>query len=79
MEEDADPNEDDPVKKYYGYSNGISGWDWSGPDVLDGGNLDSAGDQTCELYMKFRVNPKLASNNSLNFDYGLIRYTICVD
>ncbi len=79
MEDDEHPNEDDPVKLYYGHSSGTSGWSWSKPEILDYGNLDSAGDQTCELYVKFRVHPKLASNNVEYFKQGLIRYTICMD
>ncbi len=78
MEDDEAPNEDDPVKSYYGHNDG-NGISWYGPETLDNGNLDSVGDNVCELYVKFRITPKLSGNNSQYFEDGLVRYTICMD
>lgn len=78
MEYDVDPNEDDPVKLYTGqlHAEGYVEWD-ENVETLDNGNLDSAGDQTCELYMKFRLDPPINPNGYLAADtFG---YTICVD
>lgn len=78
MEEDQDPNEDDRAKYYIGYNNPYKYADiqWR-PVESYPGNLDSAGDQTCELYMKFRI---VESRQIIDyFDDDLFRYTICVD
>lgn len=78
MEEDAPGNEHDLAKVYLGANSGSSGLSWSVIRAVDG-NLDSAGDQTCELYMKFRLTKPLAYNNFEYFDDDMFRYTICMD
>ncbi len=80
MEDDEDPNPDDPVKTYYGRNYSYKEMEWSVKEVHDEGNLDSAGDKTCELYMKFKlVEPVVESNHTSYFETDLFRYTICVD
>lgn len=77
MESDPDGNEDEIAKEYYG-ENYAASTDWT-LETTHSGNLDSAGDQVCELYMKFRVrNPKV-SNNYQYYEADLFRYTICID
>lgn len=77
MESDLGSNPDDKAKKYYGYNNGYNLMRWELKEKWDG-NLDSAGDQTCELYMKFRIKDPLADNNQY-FDSDMFRYTICMN
>lgn len=80
MEDDEDPNEDDPVKRYYGSTEaGVWGMNWTMDGILDNGNIDSAGDQTCELYMKFRLTDVIAENPSEYYPDDAFRYTICID
>lgn len=78
MEKDKDPNPDDKAKLYFGYNSGYSLMKWTLQQKFDG-NFDSAGDQTCELYMKFRLKEPLAHNNVEYFDSDMFRYTICMD
>lgn len=78
MEKDNDPNPHDKAKLYYGYNSGYSSIAWDLKDKWEG-NLDSAGDQTCELYMKFRLKEPLAQNNIEYFESDMFRYTICMD
>ena len=77
MENDADPNEDDKAKLYYGRNHQYT-TDWSLIETYEG-NLDSAGDQTCELYMKFRLKEPLAHNNTQYLNSNMFQYTICMD
>lgn len=78
MEHDEAPNEDDKAKLYYGVNTGYDLMKWSVIQVF-GGNLDSAGDQTCELYVKFRLKEPLAQNNFQYLEEDMFRYTVCVD
>lgn len=79
MENDTDPSDADEKAKYYvGYNSGSVIPQWNMIEKF-GGNLDSAGDQTCELYMKFRLSEPLANNNYEYFPEDMFRYTICMD
>ncbi len=83
MENDQDPNEDEVAKKYLGHNHTLDEtgfphdeWNWTIIWENDQ-NLDSSGDQKCELYLKFRVPEPIAQNGYFKED--LLRYTICVD
>lgn len=78
MEDDEFPNEDDKAKLYYGLNTGYDVMKWNLEHEYSG-NLDSAGDQTCELYMKFRLTEPFAPNDYQYFEEDMFRYTICVD
>lgn len=76
---ESDPEKykpDEWVKKYKGVNRGLNGFSWSLEDTNDA-NLDSVGDQTCELYMRFRTRDFLYQNGS--FDSDMFRFTICVE
>lgn len=76
---ESDPKDykpDEMAKSYIGVNRGNTGLTWSVKDV-NKAHLDSVGDQTCELYMRFRTTEFLAQNGS--FDPDMFRYTICVD
>ncbi len=77
MEDDEDPNEDDPAIMYYGYPYTGKLMEWYRGEDLDSGNLDSAGDRTCELYMRFRFANKVANTGYL--ENGFFKYSICID
>ena len=77
MEDDPAKYEpDEMAKTYIGVNNGLNGFTWS-VDKVNNSNLDSVGDQTCELYMRFRTTEFLAQNGS--FDSDMFKYTICVE
>lgn len=78
MEEDYNGNAHDLAKVYLGYNTGYDLMNWSVVRAVDD-NLDSAGDQTCELYMKFRLTEPIAQNNFEYFSSDMFRYTICMD
>ncbi len=78
MEYDQDPNPHDKAKLYLGYNSGYDYPTWTLQQKFSG-NLDSAGDQICELYMKFRLTQPLAYNNIEYFSDDMFRYTICMD
>ncbi len=78
MEHDEYPNDHDLAKLYYGTNTGYDLMQWGLIDKIEG-NLDSEGDQTCELYMKFRLREPLAQNNVEYFPDDMFRYTVCVD
>ena len=76
---ESDPAEykpDELVKRYKGVNRGLDGFTWT-KTATNTANLDSVGDQTCELYMRFRTTEFLAQNGS--FDPDMFRFTICVD
>lgn len=77
MEDDESPNEDDPAVMYYGHPYTGKLMDWYRGEDLDNGNLDSAGDQYCELYMRFRFQKKIPLSGYL--EEGFFKYSICVD
>lgn len=77
MEDDPEKYEPDEwVKKYKGVNRGLNGFTWSLEDT-NNANLDSVGDQTCELYMMFRTSEFLYQNGY--FEPDMFRFTICVD
>lgn len=79
MEEDEDPNPDDFAKSYEGIIYKRWSYDsWERKEVQSG-NLDSAGDQKCELYMKFRLTGTTFAQTSAYLPSDLFRYTICVN
>ncbi len=76
---ESDPAEykpDEIAKTYLGTNTGLDVMDWN-RTYRNTANLDSVGDQTCELYMRFRVTKPLAQNGS--FEPDMFRYTICVE
>ncbi len=79
MEDDVYPNEDEYVKKYKGHNNGYTLISWTFVTIMDNGNLDSAGDQTCEFYLKVGLSEPLANNNVEHFNSDLFRYSVCLN
>lgn len=78
MEDDPPKYEPDEKAKYYlGYNSDYNPIRWEFVEKY-GGRLDSKGDQTCELYMKFRLKEPIAGTNEY-FKEDMFRYTICVD
>lgn len=82
MEDDVDPNEDDVAKKYSGTNTTIKDeepvydWTWN-VDYVSSSNLDSAGDQVCELYVKFRMIRPIVEVGY--YEEDMLRYTVCVE
>lgn len=79
MEED--PKEykpDEMAKRYIGKNKGLSGLSWTVAKRNDA-NLDSIGDQTCELYMRFRLSESSGQAQNGSFAPDMFRYTICVE
>lgn len=79
MEKDPPKYAPDEKAKYYlGYNSDYSTtMRWEFVKKFDG-LLDSKGDKTCEMYMKFRLKEPIAGNNEY-FKEDMFRYTICVD
>lgn len=79
----ADLNEEDPaeykpdelVKVYAGLFSGRVLTDFQLLRTVTPGNIDSEGDQTCELYMSFNI----AGNGTQPVPQGLFYYSICMD
>lgn len=77
MESDPPGNADEEVKRYTGKKVGGTLIEWTFDRIVTTGNLDSAGDQKCELYL--RVN--LVSEDPYNTSYidaDLFRYSMCI-
>lgn len=74
---ESDPNEENEIAKtYIGKNTGLDVMQWN-LKYTNTANLDSTGDQTCELYMRFRTTKVLAQNGY--FEPDMFRYTICVE
>lgn len=76
---ESDPKKyypDEMAKKYIGKNTGLDVMKWSRVET-NNANLDSVGDQTCELYMRFRTTTFIAQNGY--FEPDMFRFTICVD
>lgn len=76
-------NEEDPpeykpdelVKKYAGLFTGRTLTEFVLLNTVTPGNIDSEGDQTCELYMTFNI----AGNGTRPVPQGLFSYSICMN
>lgn len=66
---------DEEVKRYEGYISAYHGVEWILTNTYVKGNIDSSGDQTCELYMKF----KQTDNYNQPLEDNLFRYTMCMN
>lgn len=79
-EEDPDGNDDEMVKTYRGYNpNTYDLVSWEVISVDTPGKIDSTGDQTCELYMKFQIED--IDNSTAPFKVvkaNLFKYTMCM-
>lgn len=76
-EEDPAGNADEHVKNYQGYNSGYSLISWQIVSTVTSGLIDSTGDQTCELYMKYQIDLIDASPFTI-MDTDLFRYTMCI-
>ncbi len=70
-------NADDKVKTYRGYNNGYNVISWELMEVNNSGKIDSDGDQTCELYMNFRIED--VENGPIRImRLDLFKYSLCI-
>lgn len=76
-EEDPLGNADEHVKNYQGYNSGYSLISWTFVNIVTSGKIDSTGDQTCELYMKFQIVTIDPSPFTI-MDTNLFKYTMCI-
>ncbi|MCI9434921.1 MAG: hypothetical protein HFI86_06605 [Bacilli bacterium] len=76
MEEDPGDNPDEKVKEYRGYFNGRVLTDINLSRTVTPGIIDSQGDQTCELYMRFSIS---GVPGGPAIPAGLFYYNICMD
>lgn len=75
MEDDPPGNDDELVKYYIGYFSGRTLVDFKLSKIFIEGNIDSEGDQTCELYMNFMIS---GTQNGKPIPQGLFYYDICM-
>lgn len=73
-EDDVDPNSDDLVKKYELYYNQTGYMDYVRMYIFDEGNIESEGDQGCELYLKFQSGGIRGKTTPAN----LFTYQVCM-
>ncbi|MDD3409125.1 MAG: hypothetical protein PHX85_05795, partial [Methanobacteriaceae archaeon] len=76
-EEDPPGNAHEKVKTYRGYNSGYTLLSWTYIGITTSGLIDSTGDQTCELYMKFKIETIDTSPFTI-MDSDLFRYTMCM-
>lgn len=76
-EDDPPGNDDELIKTYKGYNNGYNLISWEVGKEYNMGKVDSPGDQTCELYMKFKIETIDASPYTI-MKRDLFRYTMCI-
>lgn len=76
-EEDPPGNADEQIKNYQGYNSGYSLITWQYLNTVNSGKVDSTGDQTCELYMKFQIATIDPSPFTI-MDTNLFKYTMCI-
>lgn len=76
-EEDPAGNDDEKVKTYKGYNSGYTLMTWTYLGITTSGLIDGSGDQTCELYMRFKIELIDASPYTI-MDSDLFKYTMCM-
>lgn len=67
---------DERVKYYIGFFSGRVLTDFQLNKTINSGNIDSEGDQTCELYMNFSIS---GITGEPAIPQGLFYYNICMD
>lgn len=77
MEDDPPASEpDETVKHYYGTFTGRTLTNFYLAATITSGNIDSEGDQKCELYMDFSIS---GFNGGTPIPQGLFYYSICMN